>query len=517
MTVLIITSLLFAQTQVSVSPMLIEQKLAPGARKQFAFSIVNESKWEAATLVLYPSDIIETEQGYYQTVEPGKGTASCASWIRLKEKDKEIFLPPDSGVEVVGSIEVPKNARGGGYGAIAIETKLPPNSKQYRTRTSVIIQIAIQPTVKAKAIITNIKIEPPEKLKQFMFAGPFKDALAIAVSVKNEGEAHITAKGTLILRHKNGGKFKEYPLGAGRGIILPNTTVDMTSVIKEPPTGEYLAEAIVRFGSPSPAKAVMPFTIAAKKVASRGKLSATTPVALTVKPDIIESNIAPNAFRTRTIILHNEEQTEIKVSSEIQSLANDLSGELITSDADNDKWTCANWIQIEPKELVLKPNERKSIKAKFQIPSEASQGERYAQIIFNVGAKDRLATPFLVPVFLKYPQNFTEAIKIDKVEITNIAPATFNVFISNIGDVRLKPTGKIILESITTSPSFAGENIVKVGEYPLKEIKDYVLPDQILQMEAEGPARLAKGRYNVKVEIEYGERKFSTFAKEIRI
>lgn len=517
MTTFIIATALFTQTQISVAPMLIEYKLAPGAKKQFSFTIVNESKWEAATLILYPSDIIETEQGYYQIVEPGKGTASCASWIKLKEKDREIFLSPDSGVEVTGNIEVPKNARGGGYGAVVVETKLPPGSKQYRTRTAVNIQIAIKPIAKAKAVITNIKIEPPEKLKQFMFAGPFKDALAIAVSVKNEGKAHINAKGTLILRHKAGGKFKEYPLGGGRGIILPNTTVDMTSVIKEPPTGEYLAEAIVRYGSPSPAKAVMPFTIAAKKIASKGKLSASTPVAFIVKPDIIESNIAPDAFRTRTIILHNEEQSEINVKSEITGLANDLNGELIATDTESEQWSCVKWIQIEPKEFTLKPNERKSIKINIKIPPEVKTGERYAQIIFNIGAKGRLATPFSLPVFLKYQRDFSEALQIDKVEITNIAPASFNIFVSNVGNVRLKPTGKIILERITTSPSIVGENIEKVGEYPLKEIKDYVLPDQNLQMEAEGPARLAKGRYNVKVEIEYGKRKFSTFKKEIKI
>jgi hypothetical protein len=515
---LILANLIFLQTQVSISPFLIEQSLAPGARKQFKFSIVNESKWHTDTLLIYPADIIETEDGRYQTVEIGKSVFSCAGWIKVK--DSLIILKPNSGVEIAGNIEVPFGVKGGGYGAVVVETKLPPKALEYKTRMSVVLEITIKPPTKPKAIITNIKFDKPENLKQFMLMEKFKDALAVSVSVRNEGDIHLIAKGALTLKNKQGGKIKEFGLGGGRGVILPKTTVDMVSVIKQPPPGEYIMEATVRYGTGSPAKALIPFVISAEQAQTKGNLSSATPLAITINPEIIELNVSPNAFRTRAAILYNEETTDVKVQAEIKELTNDESGEALAVDSGLGKWACSKWIEIDPKEFIIKPGERKPIKLNLQIPADAGQGERYSDIIFNINKETKdtiLPTPFSLPVFLTYQGFFREEIKVDSIKLSAIQPVVFNAYLRNTGDMRLKPTGKIILEKTQKLPEMITENIIKIGEFPLKEIKDYVLPDRILIMEADGPPKLEKGKYNIKVEIEYGKGKFSTFAQEIKI
>jgi len=198
MTILcLLANLIFSQVNFSLSPQLIELNIPAGVRKKIQFSLVNESKFVKLPLALYPADVIQTKGGTYTTVEIGKGTLSCAPWIELK--DTLINLEPEAGKEITGYVKIPTGVKGGRYGAIVIETRLPEETHQIGMRMPVFLEITIRPQIKPKRVtITDIKFENPAKMPKFIDR-KFNSALAVIASVKNEGDIHIKTSGNLII------------------------------------------------------------------------------------------------------------------------------------------------------------------------------------------------------------------------------------------------------------------------------------------------------------------------------
>jgi len=62
------------------------------------------------------------------------------------------------------------------------------------------------------------------------------------MEVENKGNVHVVTRGEIVIRTADGRTVARYPLGGGRGIILPNATVALRSVItRKFPPGDYQA------------------------------------------------------------------------------------------------------------------------------------------------------------------------------------------------------------------------------------------------------------------------------------
>ncbi|MEO0104419.1 MAG: hypothetical protein ABIK63_07390 [candidate division WOR-3 bacterium] len=504
---------LINQGEFSISPLYFDIKAPAGARRKVIINVVNETYTERIKILVQRADVIENYEGVYKPVELGKGVPSCANW--LKFKDSIIELGPQSGKEIEVFVEIPTGIKGGRYGALTFTTQPTKEEMKYKTKIPVYFEVTIQPEIKPRISIEDIKIvEDIKKIPRFMFYN-LKDAIAVLVSVKNEGDIHAKIKGNLILRDKRGRKIKEIPLGAGRGVVLPNTTVEIASIIKRLEPGEYTVDAIVRYGTLNPAKASANFTITKKKIEKKEMLLGGT-ILLSVKPEFVEMPTPPGAFRIKTILLENEEDSEIRVKAEIKELINDLEGELYSPDTFGYQYSAINFIQLEEKEFVLKPKERKTIKLKFNIPKEENSGGRYASLILNASKEGSpLPITYQIPIFINFIGKAKEEIKVEKIEVAGKAPVNFYIYLENLGDIHLKPKGTIsINQRLITG---AGEQVIKIGEYELKELKGYLLPKGKVKMFAEGPSRLKSGRYFIKVIINYGKDKELIFEKEFNL
>jgi hypothetical protein len=522
-TFLILANLIFSQTALTLSPPLIELKMPAGAKRKFEFTLINQSKTAKIPLALYPADIIQTREGSYDVVATGKGILSCAPWIELK--DTLIFLAPDSGKEITGYVKIPIGVKGGRYGAVAVETRLPKEVRQPKTRALVILLITVTPEIKpSKVTITDLKFEEPTKVPRLQ-GRKFNDSLAVIASVKNGGDILIKNKGNFIIRDKNGRRIREYPLG-GEGKILPNTEVDVISVIPKPPPGEYIAEAIIKYGSSSPAVVKVPFKIAGKKVEAKGPITASIPMAISINPENVQLPIFPNAVRTSILMLENDEAKEIRVSAQMKELLYDETGEMVISDTSLKEWSSAKWIETEPKEFSIKPYEKKPIRLTIKVPADSSGGGRYACVKFNVhgSASDTaMPSPFYVPVILTFTKPIIRAVKVEEIALTGLMPARVDALVKNIGNIHLKPIGKVTIYSKTKTKEIAGTTFMgseqPITEFSFKEVSNYVLPDGIIILEGEaaGKIRLPKGDYKIKVEIDLGKGETVTSEKEIKI
>jgi len=523
-TILLFLNFIFAQTNLTISPPLIELKMPAGSIRKFDFAIINEHRTSKVPLAVFPVDIIQTRTGGYEVVEDGKGILSCVSWLQLK--DTLFTLEPGTSKEITGFVRTPIGVKGGRYGGVAVETRFPKESRHPKSRIVVILQITITPEIKpSKVTITDLKLEEPSKMQRFMDK-KFKNALAVIATVKNEGDIHIKNTGTLIIRDKNGRRIREYPLGGG-GKILPNTELEVVSVIPKPKPGEYIAEGIIRFGSSSPAVAKTSFTVTGKKVEAKGSFNASIPIALTIKPEMVELPIFPNAAKTSLLTLTNEEDKEIKVSTQIKELLYDETGEMRITDTTLAKWSCVKWIETEPKEFNLKPYEKKSIKLTIKAPADSSGGGRYACIKFDVQSSAHnpttMPTSFYVPVNLTFTKPIVRAIAIEKIGLTGLLPPRVAVLVRNTGNIHFKPAGKVMIYAKTETKEVGGTTFLggeqMITEFALKEADNYILPDGVLKLEGEasGKVRLHKGNYKIKVEIDLGKGERVTEEKEIKI
>lgn len=524
MTVLcLLANLIFSQTSLTISPPVIELSMPAGATRKFEFLIINEGKMDKIPLALYPTDIIQNRQGSYDAVEPGKGTLSCAPWIQLK--DTLISLAPSSAIQITGYVKLPIGVRGGRYGGIVVEVRPPKETRQPKGRVMVIMQITVTPQIKPNGVtITDLKFEDPAKMPQFG-GQKFKNAVAVIAAVKNGGEIHIQNTGRLILRDKNGRRIREYPLG-NTGKILPNTEVSVISVFGRPSPGKYIAEAIIRYGTGSPAVANVQFEVAGKKVAPKGKLNASIPMAISIKPDMIELPIFPNAVRTSILMLANEESKEIRVSAQIKELLYDEGGEMVISDTSLKEWSAAKWIETEPKEFTIEPFENKPVKLTINVPADSSGGGRYACIKFNIhgSASDTaMPTPFYVPVILTFSKPIAKAVKVEQTAITGLMPVRVEALVKNIGNIHLKPAGKVTIYYEAKTKELSGAFILGserlITEFPFKQVNNYVLPDGVIFLEGDAAAniRLQKGDYKIKVEIDLGKGEQVTSEKTIKL
>jgi hypothetical protein len=225
-------------------------------------------------------------------------------------------------------------------------------------------------------------------------------------------------------------------------------------------------------------------------------------------------------------MLANDESKEIRVSAQIKELMYDETGEMVISDTSLKEWSSAKWIETEPKELSIKPYEKKPIKLTIKVPADSNGGGRYACVKFNVhgSASDTaMPTPFYVPVFLTFTKPLIRAVKVEKIAMTGLMPPRVDVLVKNIGNIHLKPAGKVSIYSVIKPKELSGTVFMGgeqiITEFPFKEASNYVLPDGIiiLEGEADGRIRLQRGDYKIRVEIDLGKGERITSEKEIKI
>lgn len=531
-------SLVQGQANFTVTPQLVELELVPGGKKTFKVLLVNEGDKDTNRFRIVTADVFETEAGNYKVIDKGTSKFSCADWI--KPDSMEITLGPKQGKEIPFEIKAPPKVSGGRYASIVFTlipkvTPFGPDEAGVGITLHFRIPVQLEVTIKSgltprpkNVVINGIEIIPAQEDREYslLLKNAAKNALVVKTTVENRGEMHIKAKGRLLLTDRKGKRLREFPLGAGRGMVLPQTKVKFVSVIKRPLAGNYVAEAILNYGGVAPAIARMPFTVGRKVVAKDRSFISTSAIGLNVGRGIIEIFGPPNSYRTQILTITNEENEMVKVKTKLKYLQYDENGDIVATDSGDKQFSCVDWLTIEPVEFELSPGATKSMKVVVRIP-EAIPGGRYACINLEamlLSAKDTiLPTPFQVPIILTIPGTAEKKGEITKVEISTGNPPNFAVYFRNLGNIHLKPKVKIelaYLPKITSRPdlTYTGEpKSEPVGMFGMKELKYAVLPGGIAKMEQDYDQPLEPGNYTAVVTVDYGGAEPAVFVQKFQV
>ena len=531
-TLLVLCPKVPAQFDLSLSPLLVELELVPGARKTFSLHLRNESETDAVSIRAYPGEMIQERMGAYAILEDEESEFSCADWMNLNESF--FTIAPGSTRVISAEVKAPRDVFGSRYAAVIFEVvpdkgssekKLASVEYHFKMPTFVEVTIRRFGGVVKKIEIVDFKAEPVTNPRLIQQVG--KNTMSFTATVKNEGNMQVKASGSLLIRTKEGRLKRQVPLGTGRGIVLPGATLDMKSIVQKPTPGEYVARAMIRYGSPSPAVAEAPFTVGARGSASDTFQTASF-LALQVSPEDIIQEIPAGGFRYVNLRFRSQEPESVSVRGKIMAVEYDEEGNLVVVEPVEGDRSCIEWLNLEPLAFDLRPGGTRNVKLTIAGPKEHSGGY-YACLVFDASLKraqgSSLATLFQIPILLNLPKGVELNGEIAGINVSASRnnPAVVEALFKNTGNTHVKPGGRLVLKirpkvTLPEGIEYAGERKYElVGESYFDKIDEFILPGGVRRMETTFPQKLSPGSYLAEIVINYGGDSVAKFEKEFRI
>ncbi len=254
------------QISITVAPPLVETDIPAGGFRTVRLVVSNLGD-KSVDIEGYMSDLKLNQDGTPVVIQPGTSAYSCAEWLELTEDE---FTLDAGSKKVIGlKINVPRGVRGGRYGVILFESVSSGRRRRGNVilgaRLGTIVMISIPRTFKRGAEISRIWFERvTEDGSKGLYKGSSTKPFNFIVSLKNTGNIHIKAQGSLVIKNEDGRIVDRVPLESGTGTVLPEGVRDFEGFWYNPikmKKGKYTAEARINYKGRSQARAERIFTI----------------------------------------------------------------------------------------------------------------------------------------------------------------------------------------------------------------------------------------------------------------
>lgn len=512
--VLVLSSLIFFQQasaqSLGIDPLLVQRTITAGSSVNFTINIQNDSLFEAVTLQVGVADLSENIRGVYDLVDPKTSAFSLADWVSFQPE--VLTIQPASSGSVLVTISVPRGISGGRYGAI---TLIPPKDSHqsavgdsttpFTYRMASFIELEIGSVARKEAFISDFAVALSEDwptIRQQVG----DHALVYSAEVTNVSNVHITTKGTLSIRTPEGRTIANYPLGGGRGIILPESTVRLQSVTSlNLSPGDYIARAVIDYGGRRPMVSEVEFAVTASDLAAKEQVSASLSRFI-VEPEEIELVLRAGAMGSTIIELTNRGSEAISVVSKIIPLEFSLLGDFLPEE---DRGAGPDWISLSPASFVLQPG--RSQKARLTLrPPKGLTGGHYVDLVFESsteGGSVEAGSSILLFVGDKIARN-------GSIEIVNIEQEleqiVFDAMFTNIGNYHLIVGGDFSLSKVyeryideETGQVFPRRTEV-ISSIAIPTSTNPVLPGRQRAFSFQIPTALEVGDYEIAIRVDYG-------------
>lgn len=512
-----------AQVSLSFTPMLVELTAQQGSRSVFSVLVRNESQANTASFRIYTTDLMQQLDGDYQVVDKGKPEYSCSKWIKLSID--RATIGPNEVAAVTATLTVPRGASGSRYAAVVFE--LAPErrkgepvfaSSTFVQRFVTVVELSIPARQVQKLLdVTgfNVKYASEEPAYTDAYGG---QAIILSAQVNNDGDIHVFARGSMVLRDAAGKRLREIPLGAGRGIVIPGATVNLTSVLPAGlAPGDYVADISVKYGGLRPASAKIPFSVGASGAQAVKAETTAVITPFSVDPGDLDLSYPAGATAAKSLVIENRSDEPIRVEGRALPLAFDEEGELVSDEAGTSASSCAQWIELKPSVVELKPRSRQVVRMMISIPKGESGG-KYANVVFT-------ATPASpekgqawsgengTVVFLGVGKEFSTLGKLTPATIEDgglSVGMVFGTVFENTGTIHVKPRASMTIKKRVMPESVPGieyvgpGSLVEVNSIDLGEEENVVLPGGRRLFNVALSGGLEPGDYVVEFLVNYG-------------
>ena len=496
---------------VAFDPLLIERSVRTGEFLSYSISIQNENLFESITLEMEPCDIREDINGTYNLVPAGTSNFSLADWVTLEPQ--VVTIPPASERLVSVTVKVPRGVSGGRYGAIAISPKEgatyslgESEQSPFKFRMASFLELQITGgATRREAFISDVSVRPSSELPMIrQQVGDY--GIVYSAEVTNAGNVHVIAKGNLVIQTEEGRTVARYPMGGGRGLIIPESTVALRSVTgPNLPPGKYRARAIIDYGGSRPTVADVAFSVTESSI--EGKAEEAKPLSrLVVEPGELEVTAKAGAFSSSIIELTNRGADPIEVDSRILPLAFSLQGEFLPEE---ERGEAPSWVEISPSTFSIDPGRTKRVRLSMRPPKDANGGYYYDIIFRSASEGATIESGSSVLLFVG-----SEAIKKGQLEITSIQRgaevAVVDALFTNEGNYHLQTMMDFVLRRV-----FAQYEEEETGRIVPRRTETVtlislpldtspILPGTSRAFSFQIPADLEPGEYEMAIRVDYG-------------
>jgi len=227
--------------------------------------------------------------------------------------------------------------------------------------------------------------------------------------------------------------------------------------------------------------------------------------ALTIIPPKFELFSQPGSTEVETIKVKNESDVPVTYSIVIEDFTTSgEEGQVVLEEGETDSsYSLAQWIEMETKDLILQPNEEKTIAFMINVPRNAEPGGHYASVLFqsqtqSVPGNAAVASRVGSLILLRVSGNINENAQLETFTMgsnyVETGPVTFTMRVKNEGNVHINPQGKIVITNLFNQV---------VSEVPLESRN--VLPGAVRKVDTVWPEKNLFGRYKATLIATYGE------------
>ncbi|MDD2786401.1 MAG: hypothetical protein PHS79_05980 [Patescibacteria group bacterium] len=200
----------------TVSPVLVNQDIAPGTRANGKMLIINDGTQTQTYYVSVQSFVPIGEEGEQQYLDENI-VSGLPSWFRFAQTTYTVG--PLETVEVPYSIAVPQNGEPGGHYATVFFSTNPNEASQgtsinIAAKTGILYLINVSGNVKEMADIESFRVN------QNIFSHL---PAMMSLRIRNTGSVHFIPVGTLTVRNIFGGIVARVPTNPKKSAVLPNS------------------------------------------------------------------------------------------------------------------------------------------------------------------------------------------------------------------------------------------------------------------------------------------------------
>lgn len=511
--VLAVLVLLFAgwassQVNVSLSPLLHQLEMHPGQIARIAMFIGYRGE-EPVTIRVFASDFAQSRSGKYKVLDEPQPDSmwSATPWINIKEEDRLFTINSGEERTVIVEVAMPRDLSlvGGRYTVLVFEL-LPEKIEEkpfiqmsFYYRMASFIEISIRGSLRKseqEITITDLAIistaTEPKYSRRFG-----KDAHIFTASVTNEGNIHVEATGKLMIRNAQGRIIREVPLGGGRGVVLPGTTANFVSVLKDPRPGRYTAEAVLEHSQYRRPVTVSKQFFIGEKYAGEEVLKAEIP-SLALNTESLVAEVPAGGFRSFVLIAENNEDVplEVQISVEKFSLGIDGQGQVLASN----QWSATDWLEVSPQHFTIPPLRSQTVRVGITVPSSV-QGEKYAYLTFQTtkmiqtgrGGESKTRISAMIGV----AGTLQESLEVVTANVSHEDARNIIVEVKNTGNTHVQIKGTVSVSDSKGTP--LGEEI------PMEGNRITVFPQENAEIHFFVSESLASGDYIVQVNLTFGK------------
>lgn len=340
-----------------VSPVRFDLSIARGTSQELSLNLFGSKGFPNQDLIIYPTDLFMSRTGAL-SFEGRESKISAVKWIKMETSKLSVL--ENQTKEVKFTISIPSNASPGEYYAVIMVE--PENSLEFRdkkdpiklnmkTRIAVVVVLEVPGrTFLKKGEVYEVKVAETDTV------------IKIISSFKNSGNIHLDVLADATIKSADGktsfGKFElTAPSSAQKAaFVFPDAIRDFEGSLKRQlPAGEYLADVSYDYGYKfNKAHQTQKFTIKRDAL-----LDETKAEFLSLKTKEISQVIPEGAKRNQVITVTNIDYRPLSLVIE-----------------------SADWLNITPKNLVLKPGEVRNLMLNISVSEYDKSGRKESTITF---------------------------------------------------------------------------------------------------------------------------------------